>query len=81
MSGGPVCRCSYGRGRLRVRHWRVVERNCNHSAFNGGHWTWSDYSQLRCQQCGRMWRTKAAYVRNLSDMTTAERAAWIGGAE
>lgn len=43
----------------------VVARNCNHSAFNGYHWTPSDYSLLVCMatpRCRAIWRTKAAYV-------------------
>lgn len=42
--------------------WRVEVRNANYSAFNGGHRTPSAYSQLRCWDCGEVWRTKAAYV-------------------
>jgi len=47
--------------------WWVRQRNCNHSAFNGGHRTTSDYSEVVCGApgCGRVWRTKAAYVRDL----------------
>jgi hypothetical protein len=48
-------------------HWVVIARNGNSSAFNGGHWTPSDYSALRCTHCGRAWRTKANYVRHLPD--------------
>lgn len=47
--------------------WVVLQRKCNHSAFNGYHWTPSDYSCLRCTECGRVWRTKAAYVDGLPD--------------
>lgn len=44
--------------------WRVYQRNGNASAFNGCHWTPSDYSGLVCtvKGCRRRWRTKAAYV-------------------
>lgn len=42
--------------------WRVVQRNCNYSAFNGYRRTWSAYSGLRCISCGRWWRTNAGYV-------------------
>lgn len=48
-------------------HWVVVQRNCNYSAFNGYHRTPSDYSGVRCEHCGRYWRTKARYVRYLPD--------------
>jgi hypothetical protein len=54
--------------------WRVVQRNGNASAFNGYHWTLSDYSGVRCTHpdCGRFWRTKANYVRDLPDITPEE---------
>lgn len=47
--------------------WRVIQRNGNASAFNGYHWTPSDYSAVRCGDCGRVWRTRAAYVGDLPD--------------
>jgi hypothetical protein len=46
-------------------HWRVTVREANYSAFNGGHRTPSAYSAIRCSKCGRVWRTKAAYVKTL----------------
>jgi hypothetical protein len=51
-------------------HWRVIQRNGNASAFNGYHWTPSDYSAVRCTlpDCRRVWRTKAAYVDQLPDL-------------
>lgn len=49
--------------------WVVVQRNCNHSAFNGYHRTPSDYSEIKCTHCGRRWRTNANYVRHLPDGT------------
>lgn len=45
--------------------WYVTQRRCNHSAFNGYHRTRSDYSETKCGECGRRWRTKAAYVDDL----------------
>lgn len=48
-------------------HWVVTVREGNFSAFNGGHFTPSDYSALRCNICGRCWRSKAGYVRHLPD--------------
>jgi hypothetical protein len=42
--------------------WVVVARNCNHSAFNGYRYTPSDYSGVKCLDCGRYWRTRAEYV-------------------
>ena len=47
--------------------WWVRARNGNASTFNGGHWTWSRYSECRCGTCGRVWRTTAAYVAGLPD--------------
>jgi hypothetical protein len=49
--------------------WRVVARNMNASAFNGYRPAYSDYSGLTCThpQCGRYWRTKAAYVGQVPD--------------
>ena len=52
-------------------HWVVFQREGNASAFAGYHWTPSDYSGVRCDDasggCGRVWRTKAAYVARLPD--------------
>ncbi len=50
--------------------WRVVVRNGNYSAFSGGRFTPSDYSQVQCQICLITWRTKAAYVDDLPDRGT-----------
>ena len=49
------------------KHWMVLAYRCNHSAFNGYHRTPSAYSALRCGACGRVWRTKAAYVDDVLD--------------
>lgn len=51
--------------------WEVLQRNGNASAFNGYHWTPSDYSCVRCTSCGRVWRTKAAYVDSLPNVPVA----------
>lgn len=50
-------------------HWVVLQRKCNFSAFNGYRRTRSAYSSVECQApgCGRVWRTKAAYVDGLPD--------------
>lgn len=61
MSGGTVCKCD-------PKRWAVIQRKCNHSAFNGYHRTPSDYSTVVCLDCGRPWRTKAKYVDKLPDM-------------
>lgn len=52
-------------GREHRASWRVIQRHGNASAFSGYHWTPSDYSAVRCGDCGRVWRTKAAYVEDL----------------
>lgn len=46
-------------------HWWVSTYKGNYSAFNGRHFTPSDYSQVHCDACPRSWRTKAAYVDSL----------------
>lgn len=48
---------------------RVVVRTRwgNYSAFNGYHFTPSDYSAVYCGACGTPWRTKAAYVDDCPD--------------
>jgi hypothetical protein len=56
-------------GRRHRATWAVLQRNGNRSAFSGYHWTPSDYSAVRCGECGRVWRTKAAYVSQLPDDT------------
>lgn len=54
-------------------HWRVLDRHCNYSRFNGGRYTPSDYSACKCMTCGAVWRTKADYVALLNDATAKER--------
>jgi hypothetical protein len=57
-------------GREHRERWVVLQRNGNCSAFNGYHWTPSDYSSVMCAKpggCGRVWRTNAAYVDRLPD--------------
>lgn len=55
--------------REHMTDWVVIQRNMNASAFNGYRPQYSDWSCLRCDSpgCGRVWRTKAAYVDNLPD--------------
>jgi len=68
MSGGASCNCMMrGSSIFRGLNWRVLQRNCNHSTFNGSHRTPSAYSEIKCLSCGRCWRTKAAYVSRLND--------------
>ncbi len=68
MSGGNVCRCPESKKPAQERKlWVVMQYKCNHSAFNGYHYTPSDYSSIRCDGpgCNGLWRTKAAYVDDL----------------
>lgn len=70
MSGGRACQCDEKKEPLAIppgsnrpaRLWRVIQRNCNHSAFNGYHKTYSEYSSVVCLRCGAVWRTKAHYI-------------------
>jgi hypothetical protein len=64
MSGGNACRDPAHRPL-----WRVTQRHCNHSAFNGYHYTPSAWSSVVCTApgCTGCWRTKAAYVYELPD--------------
>lgn len=63
MSAGCPCTCP----NKATRRWYVIQRKCNHSAFNGYHQTASDYSSVVCYTCGHVWRTKAGYVDQLDD--------------
>jgi hypothetical protein len=64
MSGGQICRCPESKKPLLERNWRVMQYRCNHSHFNGGHYTPSDYSAIICDapDCVGCWRTKAPYA-------------------
>lgn len=55
--------------------WRVMQRWCNHSAFNGYRYTPSAWSAVICTApgCPSFWRTKAAYVNELPDHDGEER--------
>jgi hypothetical protein len=87
MSRGTICRWgeheeavnvvylrSYRSGRL----WRVLQRECNHSSFSGGHYTSSEWSAVACLRCGAVWRTRAAYVSQLRDIEDSERFVSVG---
>lgn len=75
MSSGWVCRCPEStepmvpnaNRKRSARLWRVTDRNCNYSAFNGYKKTWSPYSQIICLRCGALWRSKARYVAAIPD--------------
>lgn len=75
MSGDKACKCPERLRPLRSRHWRITQRYCNHSAFNGYHRTSSDYSAIVCAECNAHWRTKAAYVGALKDINREAYAA------
>jgi hypothetical protein len=62
-----ACICEERKKPINERKWVVYQRHCNHSAFNGYHWTPSDYSSIRCLECEHIWRTKARYVDSLRD--------------
>jgi len=67
MSCGFGCHCEERKKPVEQRQWAVLQRRCNHSAFNGYHRTPSDYSTVTCYVCGATGRTKASYVRHLED--------------
>lgn len=56
-----------------IEQWRVLDRHCNYSKFNGSRYTPSDYSSCKCMKCKMVWRTKAEYVARIADATPAER--------
>lgn len=74
MSAHTPCTCP-DRKKAMAEHWEVTQFMCNHSAFNGYHYTPSRYSHVICTApgCCGSWRTTAAYVVKLKQR--AERAA------
>ncbi len=60
MSGGLACRV-----RTHRPEWLVITYRAHYSAFSGGHRTESEYSAVKCGECGKVWRTKAGYVDRL----------------
>ena len=65
-AGSYHCTCTHFLNRqAQFDAWRIVHFKCNHSVFNGGRRTHSDYSQIHCTVCRRRWRTKAGYVMYL----------------
>ena len=67
MSVSFGCHCPERAKPVRERAWRVIDRLCNHSAFNGYRCTGSDYSLVKCLVCGALGRTRASYVDELQD--------------
>jgi len=62
-------KCSCGRKRGDYSDLVVTRRNCNYSAFNGYHYTPSDYSSVCCTRpgCRGFWRSKGLYVDMVPD--------------
>lgn len=77
MSGGEICRCPESKKPIKERRWGVTDYKCNHSAFNGYHWTPSDYSALVCLECRAIWRTKAAYVDDIQSVVLGDGGWWV----
>jgi len=50
----------------------VTTRKANFSAFNGYRRTPSDYSELRCLDCGHFWRSKSPSVASIRTATDIE---------
>ena len=67
MSVSFSCHCEERKKAIAERNWLVIDRNCNHSAFNGYRYEWSEYSLVHCRTCGALGRTKAEYVDSLKD--------------
>jgi len=61
MARSP-CNCEEPDRRL----WRITTYKGNLSHFSKGGYATSAYSQLRCLECGRYWRTKAKYVDEIA---------------
>lgn len=75
MSAHIACRC---KGKDRRKNWAVIARHGNSSAFNGYHWTHSDYSHVICLTpgCCGSFRTKSAYVESLPDAKISNEGRW-----
>lgn len=65
MAVSFYCKCPERRKPLAQRDWTITQYRCNYSAFNGYHYTNSDWSALRCNACGACGRSKAKYVDEL----------------
>jgi hypothetical protein len=49
----------------------VYQLKCNYGAFNGYHYTPSDYSGVRCRACAWPWRTKSDQAYQLARVSAA----------
>jgi len=75
MSGWNPCTCE-GTREEKMKNWRVMHRNHNHSYFESpkGAQHYSDYSAVVCiaEGCMGYFRTKSNYVYGLKDITEKE---------
>ena len=62
MSGGTACHCAERKKPVAERLWECRQYKSNHSAFNGYHFTSSDWSSVHCAVCGALWRTTALWA-------------------
>lgn len=67
------CKCEERAKPPAQRQWVVINRNCNYSAFNGYHRTYSQYSLVMCKRCGCLGRTNANFVASLPDGTLDDK--------
>ena len=67
MSNMQTCLCDR-------KHYRVEHRNHNHSYYETpkGQAHYSNYSGIRCLNCGWCFRTKAKWVFSCPDITEEE---------
>ena len=67
MSNMQTCLCDR-------KYYRVEHRNHNHSYFESpkGAAHYSDYSGIRCMNCGHRFRSKAKWVKSCPDITIEE---------
>jgi hypothetical protein len=66
MSFSIPCNCDERHKPIEDRDWLITQYKSNRSAFNGYRVAASDYSEVICNKCRGIWRTKAAYVGQLN---------------
>lgn len=67
--GSPFnCKCEERKKPVDERAWVVTEYKWNSGAFVKDGGEFSDYSCVRCLECGAQGRTKAMYVEDLGHM-------------
>jgi len=72
------CKCPERKKPVSERAWVVTEYQWNSGAFVKKGGEWSQYSEVRCLECGNRGRTKAKYVDDLEHMDWLEaRNEWI----